>query len=72
MASQEVPLPSWREVVRHQGRSIRWLAIQTETPPATVYAYSRYARSDGKTGLPAHPRWLLKASAALGVAVGSR
>ena len=31
----------WRTVLRGQGRTLRWLAIQTGKSPRTVYAYSR-------------------------------
>jgi lambda repressor-like predicted transcriptional regulator len=31
----------WRTVLREQGRTMRWLAIQTGKSPRTVYAYSQ-------------------------------
>jgi len=31
----------WRTVLREQGRTLRWLAIQTGKAPRTVYAYSQ-------------------------------
>lgn len=31
----------WRTVLRAQGRTLRWLALQTGKSPRTVYAYSR-------------------------------
>lgn len=34
-------LTDWRTVLRQQGRTMRWLAIQTGKAPRTVYAYSR-------------------------------
>ena len=52
----------WRTVLDEQGRTIRWLAIQTGRPPRTVYAYSRGA-------LKAPAEWLADASKALGVPV---
>jgi hypothetical protein len=35
------PQTAWRTVLREQGRTLRWLAIQTGKSPRTVYAYSR-------------------------------
>ena len=32
---------AWRTVLREQGRTLRWLAIQTGKAPRTVYAYSQ-------------------------------
>lgn len=52
----------WRTALREQGRTIRWLAIQTGRPPRTVYAYSRGA-------LTAPDEWLASASLALDVPV---
>ena len=52
----------WRTVLREQGRTIRWLALQTGRPPRTVYAYSQ-----GR--LQAPDDWLTAASEALGVPV---
>ena len=31
----------WHTALREQGRTLRWLAIQTGKSPRTVYAYSR-------------------------------
>jgi lambda repressor-like predicted transcriptional regulator len=31
----------WRSALREQGRTLRWLAVQTGKSPRTVYAYSR-------------------------------
>ena len=31
----------WRTVLNEQGRTLRWLAIQTGRPPRSIYAYSR-------------------------------
>lgn len=61
--SPEHSLPSWREILRDQGRSLRWLAGRTGIRERTVYAYSI-----GQTTPPAE--WLAKASEALGVEVG--
>jgi len=55
---------AWRTVLREQGRTIRWLAIQTGKAPRTVYAYSR-----GDLVPPAE--WIAAASAALGVEVAA-
>ena len=49
----------WRTVLRAQGRTLRWLAIQTGKSPRTVYAYSR-----GDLVPPAE--WLAAASRVLG------
>lgn len=49
----------WRTVLREQGRTLRWLAIQTGKPPRTVYAYSQ------GTLIPTR-EWLEKAGRALG------
>lgn len=52
----------WRTVLDEQGRSIRWLAIQTGRPARSLYAYSRGQMNPT-------PEWLAKASEALGVEV---
>ena len=31
----------WRAVLTEQGRTLRWLALNTGKSPRTVYAYSR-------------------------------
>lgn len=49
----------WRTVLREQGRTIRWLAIQTGRPPRTIYAYSR-------GDLRPTAEWLAAASRVLG------
>ena len=53
------PLPDWRTVLREQGRTLRWLAIQTGKSPRTVYAYSR-------GDLVPPPEWMAAASRVLG------
>jgi hypothetical protein len=50
---------AWRAVLIEQGRTLRWLAIQTGKSPRTVYAYSQ-----GK--LPPTAEWLEAASRVLG------
>ena len=50
---------AWRTVLREQGRTLRWLAIQTGRPPRTVYAYSQ-----GQ--LTPTPEWLAAAARVLG------
>lgn len=40
MDTPTVPF-DWRNVLRGQGRSLRWLADQTGKSRRTVYAYSR-------------------------------
>jgi len=50
---------AWRTVLREQGRTLRWLAIQTGKAPRTVYAYSR-------GDLTPTPEWLAVASRVLG------
>lgn len=50
---------AWRTVLREQGRTLRWLAIQTGKSPRTVYAYSQ-----GK--LPPTREWLAAAARVLG------
>ena len=52
----------WRTVLRGQGRTFRWLAIQTGKSPRTVYAYSR-------GDLVPPQEWIAAASYALGVEV---
>ena len=52
-------LPDWRTVLREQGRTLRWLAIQTGKSPRTVYAYSR-------GDLVPPPEWMAAASRVLG------
>lgn len=51
--------PDWRTILREQGRTLRWLAIQTGKSPRTVYAYSR-----GE--LVPTPEWIAAASRVLG------
>jgi lambda repressor-like predicted transcriptional regulator len=51
----------WRATLREQGRTLRWLALQTGKSPRTLYAYSR-----GDLVPPAE--WIAAASRALGVA----
>lgn len=53
------PHTDWRTVLREQGRTLRWLAIQTGKSPRTVYAYSR-------GDLIPTPEWLVSASRVLG------
>jgi hypothetical protein len=55
----------WRTTLIEQGRTLRWLAVQTGKSPRTVYAYSR-----GELTPPA--KWLVLASLALGVDVRER
>lgn len=55
---------AWRDVLRDQGRTLRWLAIQTGKAPRTVYAYSR-----GDLVPPAE--WIAAASRALGQEVAA-
>jgi hypothetical protein len=52
----------WRTALREQGRTIRWLAIQTGKSPRTVYGYSR-----GDLIAPAD--WLANAGRAMGIPV---
>jgi hypothetical protein len=54
----------WRTVLREQGRTLRWLAIQTGKAPRTVYAYSR-----GDLTPPAE--WIAAASRVLGKEVAA-
>jgi hypothetical protein len=42
MRSSPVALPS-RSRLREQGRSLAWLARQTQTPPPTVYSKTLYS-----------------------------
>ena len=37
----DLPTTDWRLVVRLQGRTLKWLASQTDRAPRTVYAYSQ-------------------------------
>ena len=55
----------WRTTLTEQGRTLRWLALQTGKSPRTVYAYSR-------GDLVPTPEWLAAASTALGVDVTGR
>lgn len=50
---------AWRTVLREQGRTLRWLALQTGKAPRTIYAYSR-----GE--LAPTSEWLAVASRVLG------
>lgn len=52
--------PRWRTTLQEQGRTLRWLAIQTGKAPRTVYAYSR-----GDLEAPAE--WITAAMRAMGV-----
>ena len=52
----------WRTVLNEQGRTITWLAIQTNRPRATVYGYSRGDRRPTA-------EWLAAVSRVLGVEV---
>ncbi len=54
----------WRTVLREQGRTFRWLAVQTGKSPRTVYAYSR-------GDLVPPPEWIAAASLVLGVEVAA-
>ena len=51
--------PQWRTVLYAQGRTLRWLALQTGTKPRTVYAYSQGT-------VQVSDAWLAKVSAVLG------
>lgn len=55
---------AWRTVLREQGRTMRWLAIQTGKAPRTVYAYA-----SGQ--LVPTPAWLEAASRVLGQEVAA-
>lgn len=61
---QTTTTPVWRTVLREQGRTIRWLAIQTGKSPRTVYAYSRRE-------LVPPPDWIAAASLVLGEEVAA-
>jgi len=50
----------WRIELQRQGRSLRWLALATESKPSTVYAYSM-----GKRRPP--DGWLERVAEALGM-----
>ena len=54
----------WRTVLREQGRTFRWLAIQTGKSPRTVYAYSR-------GDLVPPPEWIAATSRVLGVEIAA-
>ena len=54
----------WRTALKEQGRTMRWLAIQTGKSPRTVYAYSR-----GQ--LVPTAAWLAAASRVLGQEVAA-
>lgn len=54
----------WCTVLHEQGRTLRWLAIQTGKAPRTVYAYAQ-----GQ--LVPTPEWLRAASEALGQKVAA-
>lgn len=49
----------WREVLSEQGRSITWLAAQTERPRRSIYAYAQGQMRPTR-------EWLAAASRALG------
>jgi hypothetical protein len=55
---------AWRTVLGEQGRTLRWLAIQTGKAPRTVYAYSR-------GDLVPTAEWLAAASRVLGQEVAA-
>lgn len=59
---KSTPPTHWRTVLQAQGRTLRWLAIQTGRSPRTVYCYSNGQRTPS-------PEWLALASQALGVDV---
>ena len=63
MTFTQVLHPHWKDVLRYQGRTIKWLAAQTGRSESLVYQYSR-----GHI-LPSS-EWLERASLALGVQVG--
>lgn len=54
----------WRTVLKAQGRTLRWLAIATDTKPRTVYAYSQGKRTPSD-------EWIAKARRALGAEVAA-
>lgn len=54
----------WRTVLIEQGRTLRWLAIQTGRPPRSIYAYSQGKMRPTK-------QWLEAASRALGQEVAA-
>ena len=54
----------WRTVLLAQGRTLRWLAIQTGTKPRTVYAYSQGTRTP-------RPEWLEAVARVLGTEVAA-
>lgn len=56
----EIGDPAWRTALTAQGRTLRWLALQTGKSPRTVYAYSR--------GDLVPPReWIVAANRAMGI-----
>ena len=55
---------SWREVLSEQGRSITWLAQQTNRPRRSLYAYSQGQMRPTR-------EWLEAASRALGEEVAA-
>ncbi len=55
---------NWRDALKAQGRTLRWLALATGKSPRTVYAYS-----SGQ--IPPPETWLRAASDALGVPVAA-
>jgi len=55
---------AWRAVLTEQGRTLRWLAIQTGKAPRTIYAYSR-------GDLIPTAEWLAAASRVLGQEVAA-
>lgn len=60
---QNAPRP-WRQVLSEQGRTITWLAEQTNRPKRSLYAYSR-----GQ--MQPTPEWLAIASKVLGEEVAA-
>lgn len=58
MASVPDLRDTWRIELREHGLTLKWLALVTETPVSTVYAYSI-----GKRRAP--DAWLVKVAAAL-------
>jgi predicted transcriptional regulator len=61
MDTSTTPL-DWRTALKEQGRSITWLALQTDRPRRSLYAYSQ------GTMRPT-AEWLAAASRVLGVEV---
>lgn len=62
----DTPTPPnhWRTVLSEQGRTLRWLAIATNRPPRSIYAYSQGAMRPTK-------EWLEAASRVLGQEVAA-